>query len=77
MASHELRILQRIKQHRYDHDIDNGNCLVRLLDHFVTEGPNGSHQCLVTELLGPSIANALESFRGNRLPITGVKSITR
>lgn len=30
------------------------NHVVRLLDSFVHAGPNGSHQCPVMELLGPS-----------------------
>lgn len=29
--------------------------IVQLLDQFVHNGPNGSHQCLVLELLGSSI----------------------
>jgi serine/threonine-protein kinase SRPK3 len=29
--------------------------IVQLLEQFVHKGPNGSHQCLVLELLGPSI----------------------
>ena len=29
--------------------------VVRLYDHFIHEGPNGFHQCLVLELLGPTV----------------------
>jgi len=29
--------------------------IVQLLDHFLHEGPNGCHQCLVFELLGPTV----------------------
>jgi serine/threonine protein kinase len=35
-----------------------GHCqghLVQLLDHFLHQGPNGTHQCLVFELLGPTV----------------------
>lgn len=31
------------------------NFLVELLDEFTHTGPNGVHQCLVFELLGPSV----------------------
>ena len=31
--------------------------VVRFLDYFQISGPNGSHCCLVTELLGPSVAD--------------------
>jgi serine/threonine protein kinase len=34
---------------------------VRLLDDFYHAGPNGHHQCLVFELLGPSIDNVINS----------------
>lgn len=34
---------------------DATNHVVRLLDQFVHAGPNGSHLCLVFELLGPSV----------------------
>ena len=29
--------------------------IVQLLDDFIHQGPNGTHQCLVFELLGPTI----------------------
>lgn len=43
--------------------------IVRLLDNFEHPGPNGTHNCLVLELLGPSVATVTEErFAGNRLP---------
>jgi serine/threonine-protein kinase SRPK3 len=36
--------------------------VVELFDTFELEGPNGKHQCLVFEVLGPSLAVVLESF---------------
>ncbi|KAI1179014.1 kinase-like protein [Nemania sp. FL0916] len=35
---------------------------VRLLDCFQHRGPNGTHNCLVTELVGPSISQILECY---------------
>lgn len=35
--------------------------VVRLLDDFFHEGPNGRHQCLVLELLGPSLDSVIKS----------------
>lgn len=32
-----------------------GHNIVQLLDHFTHQGPNGYHDCLVLELLGPDI----------------------
>jgi len=39
--------------------------IVQLLDHFLHQGPNGTHQCLVFELLGPTVdAVAQEIYQG-------------
>ncbi|KAJ5513707.1 hypothetical protein N7463_003259 [Penicillium fimorum] len=39
-------------------------CIVKLLDSFVLVGPNGIHQCLVLELVGPSFESIQESHIG-------------
>lgn len=44
--SRELRAFEELKDCRG---------IVRLLDHFVHHGCNGAHQCLVFELLGPTV----------------------
>lgn len=42
---------------------------VHLLDDFDLKGPNGSHNCLVYELLGPNIPDTIDAyFPGGRLP---------
>ncbi|KAF2492953.1 kinase-like protein [Lophium mytilinum] len=48
--------------------------VMQLLDHFQIEGPNGNHECLVLEFLGPSITDVLEvRFHDERLPGTLAK----
>jgi serine/threonine protein kinase len=43
--------------------------VMQLLDHFSIEGPNGTHECLVLEFLGPSITDVLDvGFNDERLP---------
>jgi serine/threonine protein kinase len=37
--------------------------IVQLLDCFLHHGPNGTHQCLVFELLGPSVDKVLGDYR--------------
>ncbi|KAF5667158.1 dis1-suppressing kinase [Fusarium heterosporum] len=45
-----------------------------MLDHFTLVGPNGSHDCLVLELVGPSVADVVELHcKDNRLPSKLVK----
>ncbi|KAJ5336345.1 uncharacterized protein N7506_004367 [Penicillium brevicompactum] len=39
------------------------NFLVELLDEFTHSGPNGVHQCLVFELLGPSVQIVLADYK--------------
>lgn len=42
---------------------------VHLLDNFDLKGPNGSHNCLVYELLGPNIPDTIDAhFPAGRLP---------
>ena len=36
--------------------------IVSLIDDFVHHGPNGSHQCLVFELLGPSPISVIRDY---------------
>ena len=38
------------------------NYIVQLLDSFSHHGPNGIHQCLVFELLGPSVDKVLADY---------------
>ncbi|KAH6637133.1 kinase-like domain-containing protein [Chaetomium tenue] len=44
-------------------------CFARLLDCFRVTGPNGTHNCLVTELLGPTVDEVLETFKENNLTL--------
>lgn len=40
-----------------------------MLDHFTLVGPNGSHDCLVLELVGPNIADLVDVYcKDWRLP---------
>lgn len=65
-----------------------GAHIISLLDFFALKGPNGSHICLVTEALGPSLSDMLEStpeyrtparsgFSSYRFPLWMVKRILR
>ncbi|RKK99087.1 hypothetical protein BFJ71_g6459 [Fusarium oxysporum] len=56
-----------------------GSCYVnQMWDQFTLIGPNGSHDCLVLDLVGPNIADIIDSHcRGDRLPSHAAKSISR
>ena len=57
----EIDILQTLYAHA---EGDPGSQrIVKLLDHFIHEGPNGKHQCLVFELLGPSVKAIIKEYQ--------------
>lgn len=50
----------------------------QMLDHFTLGGPNGSHECLVLELVGPSVSDAIEFYCNiHRLPVKVAKSFAK
>lgn len=71
--SRELQILQRLRQKRATRYI------VQLLDYFIHQGPNGYHQCLVFELLGPSVDTVVADYHigGDHLEAPTILRITR
>ena len=58
-VSEELEALSRL---RVGAEEPGKDCVVRLLDDFIHIGPNGEHQCIVTELLGPSLSSDIEEL---------------
>ncbi|CCE27258.1 related to dis1-suppressing protein kinase dsk1 [Claviceps purpurea 20.1] len=65
--SRELKVLRALSALPQNHP---GSAHVnRLLDHFTLVGPNGTHNCLVLELVGPGVQElVLERFKDYRLP---------
>ncbi|KAG6236571.1 hypothetical protein E4U47_001131 [Claviceps purpurea] len=64
--SRELKVLRAISAAPQDHP---GSAHVnRMLDHFTLVGPNGTHDCLVLELLGPNVQDIVQRrCKGSRL----------
>lgn len=72
IPSPELLNLESIHQHT------ESDRVAHLIDSFVHEGPNGSHQCTVTELLGPSVDNVVADYvGGERLEPDIILKITK
>ena len=65
------------------HDIPNN--IVSLLDSFDHQGPNGTHQCLVFELMGPGVSQMIDlspdcqigEHWERRMPLSWTKKILR
>ncbi|KAL2016795.1 hypothetical protein VTK56DRAFT_2964 [Thermocarpiscus australiensis] len=71
--SRELRVLQEL------HEARAAQRVVQLLDAFIHERPNGRHQCLVFELLGPTVDFVANDYHmgGERPEPDTVLRITR
>ncbi|KAJ5204190.1 uncharacterized protein N7498_005069 [Penicillium cinerascens] len=63
-ASREVQNLKFLERHSQQGL--SSNYVVQLLDAFTHKGPNGVHQCLVFELLGPSVDKVLSDYRGSQ-----------
>ena len=58
----ELHTLRALSEHANGRT--SSGYIVQLIDDFLHEGPNGCHQCLVFELLGPTLDVIIEKFYG-------------
>ena len=58
--SNELKILQSLA--RVCKESQSSQVIVQLLDEFSLHGPNGTHQCLVFELLGPTVDQVIIEY---------------
>ena len=70
--SHELEALRGLQE------TQASGYIVKLLDDFIHHGPNGCHQCIVFELLGPSVDTIVNDYRnvGDQLDPETILRIT-
>lgn len=65
--SHEVKVLQALSALPRQHP--GQEYVAQLLDYFTVVGPNGAHNCLVLDLMGPNVPELIEScHRDERLP---------
>ncbi|KAL9052563.1 MAG: hypothetical protein Q9162_005311 [Coniocarpon cinnabarinum] len=57
--NYELSTYTRVQQPLGTGEYTSGTGLVKLIDDFVEEGVNGKHQCLVFDVMGPSLSSLL------------------
>lgn len=71
--SQELRVIQSLQEKQVS------NSIVELFDSFTHHWPNGSHECLVFELLGPSIDTVVADYgtHGDRLEPKTILKMTK
>lgn len=60
--SREISVLSRLQGEGLGKEY-----VMQLIDHFQHKGPNGTHQCVVTELLGPNLNSDTEDVYPNEV----------
>ncbi|KAI8887251.1 kinase-like protein [Backusella circina FSU 941] len=48
-----------------------------IVDHFMVEGPNGTHVCMTFEVLGENLLSLIKRYRNRGIPIHLVKAISK
>ena len=65
-GSRERLILEKLEHGSANHP--GKKHIIQPLDSFEHEGPNGTHECLVSEVLGPNVFADAERYKSHRLP---------
>jgi serine/threonine-protein kinase SRPK3 len=74
--SREIKVLRSLSNSKSERA--HSHNVVSMLHNFQLRGPNGLHECIVLELLGPSIRDLLDvRFGGERLPGRAAKSVAK
>lgn len=74
-AIDEIKLLQRIVSAKPDHP--GRKHVVSLLDSFEHKGPNGTHVCMVFEVLGENLLGLIKKWNHRGIPMALVKQITK
>jgi serine/threonine-protein kinase SRPK3 len=74
-AIDEIKLLNRIVAAKPDHP--GRKHVVSLLDSFEHKGPNGTHVCMVFEVLGENLLGLIKRWNHRGIPMPLVKQITK
>ncbi|RKF61304.1 Protein kinase dsk1 [Erysiphe neolycopersici] len=74
-AMDEIKLLTRIVSAKPDHP--GRKHVVSLLDSFQHKGPNGTHICMVFEVLGENLLGLIKRWNHRGIPLPLVKQITK
>lgn len=75
-AMDEIELLSMVQKER-EKNPQGASCIVKLLNHFTVEGPNGKHVCIVFEMLGPNLLSLIKRYNYQGIPLPMVKVITK
>lgn len=74
-AIDEIKLLKKIVAAKPDHP--GRKHVVSLLDSFEHKGPNGTHVCMVFEVLGENLLGLIKRWNHRGIPMPLVKQITK
>jgi serine/threonine-protein kinase SRPK3 len=74
-ALDEIKLLQRVVESNPGHP--GRRHVVSLLDHFTHRGPNGSHVCMVFEVLGENLLGLIKRYHHRGVPEHICKQIAK
>jgi serine/threonine-protein kinase SRPK3 len=74
-ALDEIKLLNKIVQAKPDHP--GRKHVVSLLDSFEHKGPNGTHVCMVFEVLGENLLGLIKKWNHRGIPMSLVMQITK
>eukprot|EP00941_MAST-03F_sp_MAST-3F-sp1_P000866 g866.t1 len=72
-AYDEIKLLTRVNEEAGTDEVP----VVRLLDHFKHDGPNGTHVCFVFEMLGENLLSLIKQYDYHGVPLPIVKQIAK
>ena len=73
-AMDEIKLLSEVSKKDTS---ETGVSVVKLLDHFFHEGPNGTHMCFVFEVLGQNLLSVIKDRNYEGCPLLTVREIAR
>ena len=76
-ANRELMVLRRLKNNTKCHNHPGYKHVLRMLDDFQIDGPNGRHMCIVSDVLGPNAKSVAEAYPNNRPDGQLARSVSR
>ncbi|KAF2280278.1 serine protein kinase-like protein Sky1 [Westerdykella ornata] len=74
-ALDEIKLLKKVVEAKPDHP--GRKHVVSLLDSFNHKGPNGTHVCMVFEVLGENLLGLIKRWNHRGIPMPLVKQITK
>lgn len=75
-ARDEIEILNQVRD-RDEAYSDESKHVVTLHDSFTHEGPNGTHVCMVFDVLGDNLLTLIKRYDYLGVPLVGVRALTR